>query len=374
MAHRFAQKSLVLAVMAALAQGAPALAGDIVQTPTSDGAVIVTDEGGSPERFRVNASGEVFVRGLPDADPVGTHVTCFTAGASGPTGSGGQLTPCAEGVVVGATGATGPVGPTGAAGPNGPTGATGLQGPAGATGSPGAPGAAGATGSMGATGAMGSAGPTGPTGAAGADGRTVLSGVTGPTGGDGADGDFWLDTTTNVLYGPKAGSTWPMPGVGLVGPTGAAGPTGPAGATGLQGPAGATGSPGAPGAAGATGATGATGVQGATGATGATGPTGPAGTGDSTLFGTNTSSAAEGTSGVDCTLGDVWLSAGTVANGTPAAGQTLNITTYQALYILLGTRFGGDGITTFKLPDLRQEAPNGLTYVICVNGFFPSHN
>ncbi|OGU64633.1 MAG: hypothetical protein A2X62_11335 [Stygiobacter sp. GWC2_38_9] len=37
----------------------------------------------------------------------------------------------------------------------------------------------------------------------------------------------------------------------------------------------------------------------------------------------------------------------------PCEGQTLNISQYNALYSLLGTQFGGDGKTTFKLPDLR---------------------
>lgn len=34
-------------------------------------------------------------------------------------------------------------------------------------------------------------------------------------------------------------------------------------------------------------------------------------------------------------------------------GQTLKIVQNQALYALLGTTYGGDGATTFKLPDLR---------------------
>lgn len=36
-----------------------------------------------------------------------------------------------------------------------------------------------------------------------------------------------------------------------------------------------------------------------------------------------------------------------------AAGQTMQIRQYQALYAILGTTFGGDGVTTFALPDLR---------------------
>jgi microcystin-dependent protein len=34
-------------------------------------------------------------------------------------------------------------------------------------------------------------------------------------------------------------------------------------------------------------------------------------------------------------------------------GQTLAINTNQALFAILGTTYGGDGVTTFRLPDLR---------------------
>lgn len=37
-------------------------------------------------------------------------------------------------------------------------------------------------------------------------------------------------------------------------------------------------------------------------------------------------------------------------------GQLLPINSYQALYSLLGTTFGGDGRTTFALPDLRGRS------------------
>jgi microcystin-dependent protein len=70
----------------------------------------------------------------------------------------------------------------------------------------------------------------------------------------------------------------------------------------------------------------------------------------------------------------VWLTAGSVAGATPAAGQTLSISQNTALFSLLGTRYGGDGRTTFQLPDLRSSAPNGLTYVICMSGIYPSRD
>lgn len=41
-------------------------------------------------------------------------------------------------------------------------------------------------------------------------------------------------------------------------------------------------------------------------------------------------------------------------------GQTLAINQNQALFSLLGTIYGGDGITTFKLPDLRARTPIGV--------------
>ncbi|MDH5822688.1 tail fiber protein [Luteimonas sp. RD2P54] len=41
------------------------------------------------------------------------------------------------------------------------------------------------------------------------------------------------------------------------------------------------------------------------------------------------------------------------------SGQFLPISQNQALFSLLGTQFGGDGVTNFALPDLRGRAPVG---------------
>ena len=41
-------------------------------------------------------------------------------------------------------------------------------------------------------------------------------------------------------------------------------------------------------------------------------------------------------------------------------GQTLSISQNQALFSLLGTTFGGDGRTTFGIPDLRGRSPVGV--------------
>jgi microcystin-dependent protein len=40
-------------------------------------------------------------------------------------------------------------------------------------------------------------------------------------------------------------------------------------------------------------------------------------------------------------------------------GQTMSITQNQALFALLGTQFGGNGISTFQLPNLQGNAPYG---------------
>jgi len=96
-------------------------------------------------------------------------------------------------------------------------------------------------------------------------------------------------------------------------------------------------------------------------------------TGSDPRFGNNTSLAVAGT-GRTCTVGEIILNAGVIANGTPAAGQTVPINSDTALFSVLGTIYGGDGTTNFQLPDLRAAAPNGLTYSICAFGIFPSGN
>ena len=54
-------------------------------------------------------------------------------------------------------------------------------------------------------------------------------------------------------------------------------------------------------------------------------------------------------------------------------GQLLPINQETALFSLLGTTFGGNGQTTFALPDLRGKAPrDGLAYYIALQGIYPS--
>jgi microcystin-dependent protein len=44
-------------------------------------------------------------------------------------------------------------------------------------------------------------------------------------------------------------------------------------------------------------------------------------------------------------------------------GQTLAVSQYSALFSILGTTYGGDGVTTFKLPDLRGAFPTQCTNI-----------
>ena len=54
-------------------------------------------------------------------------------------------------------------------------------------------------------------------------------------------------------------------------------------------------------------------------------------------------------------------------------GQSLSIAQNTALFSLLGVNFGGDGRTTFSLPDLHGKAPVPNTvYCIATQGIYPS--
>ncbi len=61
------------------------------------------------------------------------------------------------------------------------------------------------------------------------------------------------------------------------------------------------------------------------------------------------------------------------ARWMPCTGQLLPINQNQALFSLLGNNFGGDGRTTFALPNLEGKAPApALQYYIAVEGVYPS--
>ena len=205
-------------------------------------------------------------------------------------------------------------------------------------------------------------GPAGPTGAAGANGTNGNNGATGATGATGPNGQNGVDGANGA-----AGVVGPT---GANGGTGSVGPTGPNGAAGITGPTGATGAAGASptgptGNAGPMGATGPSGTNGIAGLRGPTGATGPyqslglkyiiATSGVFPCRGCGTGPSSE----VD--LGSVVLFAGNFAPSGFAYcyGQVLPISSNTALFSLLGTYYGGNGTSTFALPNLNGIAVAG---------------
>lgn len=63
----------------------------------------------------------------------------------------------------------------------------------------------------------------------------------------------------------------------------------------------------------------------------------------------------------EASLGEIQMFAGNFAprGYAKCEGQLLSISQYSALFSLLGTTYGGDGRTTFGLPDLRGRTPLG---------------
>jgi microcystin-dependent protein len=52
----------------------------------------------------------------------------------------------------------------------------------------------------------------------------------------------------------------------------------------------------------------------------------------------------------------------------PCDGQLLDIRENSHLFQLIGNTFGGDGTTTFAVPDYRNDAPKGSQYFIAIQG------
>lgn len=69
---------------------------------------------------------------------------------------------------------------------------------------------------------------------------------------------------------------------------------------------------------------------------------------------------------MDPYIGEIRIFAGVYepANWKFCNGQLLNINDNQALYALIGTLYGGDGVTTFALPDLRGRLPVGYSTTV----------
>lgn len=170
--------------------------------------------------------------------------------------------------------------------------------------------------------------------------------------------------------------------IGPIGEQGEAGPTGEQGPTGVQGIQGSQGIPGPTGGQGEAGPTGGQGVAGPTGEQGIPGPTGPIGNvpGSTQAAGSGSSHnnmqpslamcyiiALQGNLpssniGNNVMLGEIRLSAhGSIPQAwAKCDGQLLIITQNSALFSLIGNTYGGDGVQTFALPDLRGRVPMGV--------------
>ncbi len=81
-------------------------------------------------------------------------------------------------------------------------------------------GCEGPAGAEGPQGPQGPEGPEGPVGPAGEDGSTMHSGTGAPGSDIGENGDYYLDTNTGELYGPKDSSGWGSPIIVLKGEDG----------------------------------------------------------------------------------------------------------------------------------------------------------
>jgi microcystin-dependent protein len=77
---------------------------------------------------------------------------------------------------------------------------------------------------------------------------------------------------------------------------------------------------------------------------------------------------------VDALIGSIVLFAGNYAPPGWALcnGQTLPIEPNQVLFSVIGTLYGGDGVTNFALPNLPPVAEEGPGYIIAVEGVYPS--
>ena len=253
--------------------------------------------------------------------------------------------------------------------------------------------------------------------------NTLRNGIGAPSATLGKNGDFYIDTVSMNLYGPKSKNAWPLP-KSLVGPAGVAGaigkagangkdgtngkdgrdgsngrdgdrgpagistggagdvgpagPAGPIGATGPAGPAGAQGSAGVAGAAGPAGATGATGPAGATGAQGEIGPRGLQGLQGATgAAGTTGAQGLQGIQGETGPAGPSRIIHGntlplTLSTSTPGTGITSEpIISYQSnkKYSFMIRQYGGIASTqktkTFGMDVFATNVSN-LKYTVLV--------
>jgi hypothetical protein len=141
--------------------------------------------------------------------------------------------------------------------------------------------------------------------------NTVLNGKGAPSNSLGINGDFYIDTRSLLISGPKASGKWPT-ARSLQGANGTNGTDGRNGndaksvstASTVAGPVGPQGERGEKGSDGVSGSSGAAGAAGVAGATGATGPVGPSGSGSTGAQGPTGSTGSNGAPGINGARGE----------------------------------------------------------------------
>jgi hypothetical protein len=197
--------------------------------------------------------------------------------------------------------------------------------------------------------------------------NTILNGNGAPSNTLGINGDFYIDTRSLMISGPKKNGKWPVArtlqganGVNgidgkngtaaknvttasnVAGPAGPQGERGDKGTDGLPGANGGAGIDGLPGAAGATGPSGPAG-SGATGAQGPTGATGPAGSG---ATGAQGPTGATGVTGLRGETGTVGTSGDAGARGETGTVGPSEVTVGTLTFATISGAVGSSSVAT----------------------------
>ena len=182
--------------------------------------------------------------------------------------------------------------------------------------------------------------------------NTVLNGKGAPSNTLGINGDFYIDTRSLLISGPKANGKWPV-ARSMQGANGTNGSDGRNGtdaknvstASTVAGPAGPQGERGEKGVDGLAGSSGAAGVAGVPGAQGPSGSTGPAGSGGTGATGAQGPSGSVGNNGA---AGATGLTGARGETGTvgPSEVTVISIPTWT---LQTATEFGSASSSGFGL-------------------------
>jgi hypothetical protein len=196
--------------------------------------------------------------------------------------------------------------------------------------------------------------------------NTVLNGKGAPSNTLGINGDFYIDTRSLLISGPKSKGKWPV-ARSLQGANGTNGTDGKNGndaknvstASTVAGPAGPQGERGEKGVDGAAGSSGTAGVAGLSGAAGPAGATGPAGSG---------STGAQGPSGSNGTNGSAGGTGLTGARGETGTVGPSEVTVGTLIFSNISGAIGSSSAST--LSGLKA----GKSYVIrfLIHTYYPT--